>query len=109
MANEFYKSLTGDKIIEWCEAHNELDWLEEIYSSTVVRKVYPTKIDANGNEVPDKTQEPTEIEEPISFIEVKLAFVRKFFPEEAPKKSAKSTMSFGDKIKAAKKRANPGE
>ena len=108
MANtDFYQRLTGDYIIEWCTNNNQLDWLEEISSSSVVRKVYPKYIDANGLEREDKTKEPTEIEEPISFIEIKLAFVRKFFPDEAPKQTNPAKkLSFLEKVKAAKTKSN---
>lgn len=63
-----YKDMKIEDIIDWCKANKEVDWLKE-----TAAKVY-TK---DGKE------------RRISFIELKLEFVKKFMPEIAPKAQAK--------------------
>ena len=59
-----YQTMKIEDIIEWCRANNAVDWLKETASKT-----YPTE---KG-------------ERRISFIELKIEFVKKFMPEIAPK------------------------
>lgn len=64
-----YKDMKIEDIIEWCQKNKEVDWLKE-----TAEKLYKTK---DGKE------------RRISFIELKLEFVKKFMPEIAPKAQAK--------------------
>ena len=59
-----YQHMKIEHIIEWCKANNQVEWLKETASKT-----YPTE---KG-------------ERKISFIELKIQFVKKFMPEIAPK------------------------
>ena len=63
-----YKDMRIEDIIEWCKANKEVDWLKDTASKTFVK---------DGKE------------RRISFIELKLEFVKKFMPEIAPKAQAK--------------------
>lgn len=64
-----YKDMKIGDIIEYCQKNNEVAWLKE-----TAEKLYTTK---DGKE------------RRISFIELKLEFVKKFMPEIAPKAQAK--------------------
>lgn len=64
-----YKDMRIEDIIDWCQKNNEVAWLKE-----TAEKLYTTK---DGKE------------RRISFIELKLEFVKKFMPEIAPKAQAK--------------------
>lgn len=64
-----YKDMKIEDIIEYCKKHDAVDWLKE-----AAAKTYETK---DGKE------------RRISFIELKLEFVKKFMPEIAPKAQAK--------------------
>lgn len=64
-----YKDMRIEDIIEYCQKNKEVDWLKE-----TAAKTYKTE---DGKE------------RRISFIELKLAFVKKFMPEIAPKAQAK--------------------
>lgn len=87
-----FKTMKIDDIINWCVANNQVEWLKAEAQKKTTRKVYP-KITQDGKKVTDKTQTPTIIEQPITFIEIKKDFVDKFMPEIAPKaKEAKPTM-----------------
>ena len=59
-----YQTMKIEDIIEWCKANNQVEWLKETASKT-----YSTE---KG-------------ERRISFIELKIEFVKKFMPEIAPK------------------------
>ena len=103
-----FKDMDINDIINWCKENNQVAWLKETASKQVEYKVYPkvkvAKVDANGNAVlskkgkpmytttVDKTATPVIEMRPISFIQIKMAFVEKFMPEIAPKKSKKKTM-----------------
>lgn len=63
-----YKDMKIEDIIEWCVNHKETDWLKETAAKTFVK---------DGKE------------RRISFIELKLEFVKKFMPDIAPKAQAK--------------------
>lgn len=64
-----YKDMKIGDIIEYCQKNNEVAWLKE-----TATKTYKTKEGKQRN---------------ISFIELKLEFVKKFMPEIAPKAQAK--------------------
>ena len=64
-----YKDMKIEDIIAWCTKNDAVDWLKE-----VAAKTYETK---DGKE------------RRISFIELKLEFVKKFMPELAPKAQPK--------------------
>jgi hypothetical protein len=72
-----YKNMKIEDIIEWCQENNQVDWLKE-----TVNKTFPTEVEGEVRK--------------ISFIELKLEFVRKFIPELAPK--AKEKISMYDRI-----------
>lgn len=68
-----YKSMKIEDIMAWCVANKQVAWLKE-----EAAKTFPT---ADGKE------------RKITFVELKLDFVRKFMPEIAPKaKEKKPTM-----------------
>ena len=64
-----YKDMKVEDIIAWCQENKQVDWLKE-----TAAKVYKNE---DGKE------------RRISFIELKLEFVKKFMPEIAPKAQAK--------------------
>lgn len=64
-----YKDMKIEDIIAWCKKNGEVEWLKEIAAKT-----YETE---DGKE------------RRISFIELKLEFVKKFMPEIAPKSQPK--------------------
>lgn len=63
-----YKDMKIEDIIEWCVSHKETDWLKEAAAKTFVK---------DGKE------------RRISFIELKLEFVKKFMPDIAPQSKPK--------------------
>jgi hypothetical protein len=68
-----YKDMKIEDIINWCQKHNEVEWLK-----AEANKTFTTKAGKTRN---------------ITFIELKLAFVNKFMPDIAPKaKPKKPTM-----------------
>lgn len=68
-----YKDMKIEDIINWCQKHNEIEWLK-----AEANKTFITKAGKQRN---------------ITFIELKLAFVNKFMPDIAPKaKPKKPTM-----------------
>lgn len=97
-----FMTMTIDDIMEWCEANGHKDWLKKLAASTTKCEVYPKKRVPKLNEdgtpvlnkkgrpvmvaVADYSQEPIVEERPITFIEIKQAFVEEFMPELAPKK-----------------------
>ena len=74
-----FKAMNIDDIIDWCIENKQVDWLKKTSATT-----FPT---ADG-----KTRK-------ISFIEIKLEFVKKFMPEIAPKAQAKKPSMY-DRINA---------
>ena len=84
-----YKNMDIEDIIKWCQENGEVKWLKEIAATT-----FPVK-DAEGKPVLKKDGQPKTRN--ISFIELKLAFVKKFMSELAPKAKAK-TVSMYDRI-----------
>lgn len=65
-----YKDMKIEDIIAWCQENNQVEWLKEVASKT-----FPTEEEGKVRK--------------ISFIELKLEFVRKFMPEIAPKAQGK--------------------
>jgi hypothetical protein len=87
-----YKDITIEDIIEWCQENGQVEWLKEKASETRPFKKYP-RVKVDGKWTVDKTQEPKIVNQPISFIQIKLDFVNEFMPEIAPvKKEKKPTM-----------------
>lgn len=82
-----------DFVFDWCEQNGHNDWLKAELAKTTTQKTYPRKkiVNEAGKKVSvaDKSKEPTIVEKPITFIEVRTAFVEKFMPEFAPKKKEK--------------------
>lgn len=64
-----YKDMKIEDIIEWCVSHKQTEWLK-----AQAAKTYKNE---DGKE------------RRISFIELKIAFVKEFMPEIAPKAQAK--------------------
>ena len=93
-----YKTMKIEDIIEWCKANNQVAWLKEIASQKVEYKIYPRvkTVDENGKKkyVTNYDAEPKVELRPISFIQIKLAFVEKFMPEIKPEKKEKKTSMF---------------
>lgn len=87
-----YKNMSIEDIIAWCQANNQVAWLKETAAKKVEYKVYPRVKNEEGKLVVDKSAEPKIEMRPISFIQIKIAFVEKFMPEIAPKKTKKPTM-----------------
>lgn len=85
-----------DEIITWCDEHNELEWLSDELNKKTKCKVYPrVKVKTEDGKVISKVDKSNKdnytIEErDRSFVEVKLAFVKKFMPEIAPKTQEKA-------------------
>lgn len=69
-----YKDMTIEDIIQWCQEHKQVAWLKEAASKT-----FSTE---DGKE------------RRISFIELKLAFVKEFMPELAPKAQPKKASMY---------------
>lgn len=92
-----YQHLKIEHVIEWCKANNEVAWLKGIASQKVEYKVYPrvAYLDENGKKrfKTDKTAEPKVEMRPISYIQIKIAFVEKFMPNLKPEvKEKKQSM-----------------
>lgn len=86
-----YQDMSIEDIIQWCKDNNQVAWLKETASQKVEYKVYP-RVKENGRWRTDKTGEPKIEMRPISFIQIKIAFVNKFMPEIAPKAKKKESM-----------------
>ena len=70
-----YQEIQLIDIINWCKANDQVAWLKE-----TAEKEYPVKDKETGEEVGKRK---------ITFIELKLAFVREFMPAFAPKAKEK--------------------
>ena len=81
-APETLKEITLDYIISYCEDNKEVDWLVEVSET-------PVKPNKNG------------VIRKISFIEIRNAFVCKFFPDLAPKAAPKKPTMY-ERIAALK-------
>lgn len=93
-----FKTMRLDDIIDWCKANNQVEWLKATANKTSTMKVYP-RVRVDGKIITDRTAEPTIKEVPITFIELKMAFVEEFMPEIAPKAEPKKPTMY-DRIKA---------
>lgn len=94
---EGIKDISLDDIIEWCQTHNQVEWLKATASKTVERKIYPTITytgkDGKEHTKMDKKAEPLRVEKAkISYVQIKFAFIKKFFPEFAAEKEVKESM-----------------
>lgn len=98
-----YKTCSIEDIIDWCEENGEIDWLKKTASKEVNYEVYPrvSYTDANGKKKwkADKSQKPEIKKGKISFIQIKIAFYEKFFPEMIPTAKDKKPSMY-DRIKA---------
>lgn len=90
------KNLTIEDIIAYCQDRGEVKWLKEIANQKVEYKVYP-RIKVDGKVKVDKSQEPKVEMRPISFIQIKTAFLEKFGLREPAKPKGPSMY---DKINA---------
>lgn len=84
-----YRKIDFKFIMDYCEQHNEKDWLKAKVEETTEVKVYPKVKNANGKMVSDKSKKPKIEVRPISFLQVKNDFCAKFMPELLPKKGNK--------------------
>jgi hypothetical protein len=84
-----YKDMRIEDIIKWCQENKQVDWLKEIAAKQVEYKVYPRVKGEDGKYHTDKKATPTIEKRPISFIQLKLEFVKKFMPDIAPKAQPK--------------------
>lgn len=87
-----YKTMDINDIISWCKANNEVAWLKAEAAKKVDVKVYPKVKGEDGKLRADKSQPYTIEQQPISFMQLKLNFVKKFMPEIAPKGTKKKSM-----------------
>ena len=78
MTREARSTYNLDFIIDYCQKHNEVEWLKACVNA-------PVPANKNGKE------------RKKSFVEVQAEFIAKFFPEEAPKKKKPSML---DRINA---------
>lgn len=92
-----FKTMSIEDIIAWCKDNNQVEWLKKIAAKKTECKVYPRKkvVNEKGKKVSvaDKSQKPTIEKRPISFVEIKYEFAKKFMPEIMPKaKEKKASM-----------------
>lgn len=96
-----YKKLDFEAIIDWCEQNGQMEWLQAKTAENVVVEVYPyieyTKKNGKVGRKYDKTQKPTKVSRPISFLQVKDDFVSQFMPEIKPVAAAKP-LSMREKV-----------
>lgn len=93
------RKINLDYMIGWCKENGKVDWLKGACQRVVSHKVYPqVKNEETGRMVADKTAAPSYINEPISFMELKQAFITECLGIEPKSKEKKPT--FYDKIAA---------
>jgi hypothetical protein len=86
-------------MIHWCKENGKVDWLKGASQRIVEHKIYPQiKNEETGRMVADKTAAPEYVNEPISFIELKQAFITECLGVAPKGKEKKPT--FYDKIAA---------
>lgn len=93
---EKYKDWTREDIIEWCKANNQVEWLKATAKTTIKHPIYPKvphkSKTGKATMISDKKAEPIGYkEERISFVELKSAFIDKFFPAQKNEKAKKPT------------------
>lgn len=93
-----YMTMSINDIIDWCKEHGELEWLKKTAERKVNYKVYPKVVGADGKKHSDKTAKPTITKRNISFIQIKIAFCKKFMPELLPKPKKANKKSMYDVI-----------
>ena len=71
------KDLTIGDIIAWCREHDQVAWLKETAAKKVPYEIYP-RIKVDGKSCADKTQAPKIEMRPISFVQIKSAFLEEF-------------------------------
>ena len=86
-----YKNITFEDILAYCQENNEVEWLKK-YAATPI-----AVLDEEKNPVLDEDGNPKT--RPITFIDLKLAFVDKYMKEIAPKREPKKPSMF-DRIKS---------
>lgn len=80
------KEITKDFIRAYCkESEERKAWYNAEITKTYACAVFPKGADGKA----DRTQQPTTEMRPITFIQLKQAFIAKYFPELAPKKKEK--------------------
>lgn len=94
-----YKDMTIEDIIQWCKDNKQVEWLKKTAAKQVEYKVYPRFKGEDGKMHTDKKAEPKIEMRNISFIQLKLEFVKEFMPEIAPKAQDKKPTMY-DLIKA---------
>lgn len=87
-----YKNCSIDDIIEYCQDNNQVAWLKKEAAKKTEYKVYPKVKGEDGKVRADKSQPYTIEKRPVSFIQIKIAFYEKFFPEMIPEAKSKQTM-----------------
>jgi hypothetical protein len=93
---ENYKDWEMPDIIKWCQENNQVDWLKATAATKVKKPIYPkvahTSKTGKQTMVYDKKAKPIGHHEvKISFVEIKSAFIEKFFPEQKNQKEKKET------------------
>ena len=92
--NKNFIDITVDEITDWCIENNQIQWLKEANKAKEY-PVYPmieyTKKDGTIGKKADKKAAPieTKVKTP-STVELKTAFVQKFFPEKFATAGAKA-------------------
>lgn len=76
-----FKKMNFNDIVDYCKTNNQVPWLKEIMKTT-----YPT-VDKHKQPVLD--EDGKQVYHPITFIELKLEFARKFMPEIIPQAKEK--------------------
>lgn len=94
-----YKTMTIDDIINWCQENKQVTWLKAKAKEKVEVKQFPKVKNEAGKMVADKTQAPTIVKAPITFIQIKKAFCEQFMPELLPQSKDKKPTMY-DKIAA---------
>ena len=99
-----YKEWELPDIIAWCQANNQVEWLQTVAAKKVKKPIYPKipSLSKTGKHtmVYDKKAEPIGYKETkISFVEIKKAFITQFFPEQLKQEKEKEP-NMWDKIAA---------
>lgn len=82
-----------EDIIDYCQKHNEVEWLKTTAAKKVVRPIYPKveSVSKTGKKTwkQDKKQEPIgQKEDKISFVELKSEFMEHFNLVEREEKTS---------------------
>jgi hypothetical protein len=114
-----YEKMDINDIMDWCEENNQLEWLENLLSKKVKVKRHTErvpKLDKDGNialnkkgypiYIVDKKSPVEVVEQNISFMEVKKAFIEKFELEHIKPAKKDKAPTMLDKLKARKAKSN---